>query len=272
MLRAAAFILSVCLPIAIYCSEAALNALPHSMTAGNTQTARTDVWSAFGNPASLVQEERWQAGIGYENRYFTSELSTASVQAGYCNRYVNVGIGYSFFGYNIYNEMMATIVLARSFGRFSIGLAADFIAVYGGNHTGYLCTAIPQIGLTINATEKLTFGIQTFNPFIQTLNRDELLLKLPAIYTVGSDWRFIDGLRWSIEAEYDASSTWRIATGVEWQAIRELCLKIGVQYRQYVIPSLGIGMFFGNFSADVNADIHPVLGVALSCRLAYKWK
>ncbi len=255
-----------------YCIRAQANALPSSFAIADASTARTDRWYAFQNPASLVQTAKWQVAAQYENRYLTAELSTALVQAAYCNSYVNVGMGVSFFGFAEYHELMATVTLARRFGLFSLGLVADVISVYTGPTLGYCTTAVPQIGFTIDATPNLTIGIQTFNPFIQKLKTGSNKRALPAVYAVATDWRFYKGLRWDFQAEYDASSTFRIATGLEWQAIEQLCLKAGVYYKQYLVPCLGIGVNLSGFCFDVNAALHPVLGVTLAGRIAYSWR
>ena len=163
--------------------------------------------------------------------------------------------------------MMATVSLARRFGRFSIGLAADLIAVYAGREAGYRLTGIPQVGLTVEAMENWTIGVHTFNPFIQNLGRDANRRALPAIYALGSDWRFRHDMRWTVDASYDVRSTYRIATGLEWHAIEQLTAKVGVYYQRYVVACLGMALHFNNLRLDINSELHPVLGVTMQARI-----
>ncbi len=257
-----------CLPIAAQITEV----LPSSPFIANTATARTDYWAAFHNPASMVQDERFSVALQYENKYLTAALSTELVQASYTNPYVNVGLAYSFFGYGQYSEMMAAVALARKFGRFSLGLQANLICVYGGESVGYRCTAVPQLGTVVNITPKFALGFQTFNPFIQSLKLTETRRLLPAIYSLGFDYHFRNDMRWDVQADYDVNNTFRIATGYEWEAIQQLTLKIGVYYYRYVVSCLGIGLHFSGFQANISAEMHPVLGVTFLCQLAYAWK
>ncbi len=248
------------------------NVIPSSTSIANTGTARNDVWTSFYNPASLVQTHAWQVAAQYENRSLLAELSTAMVQAAYTNKYVNVGVAYSYFGFSRYSEMMAGVTMARRFGRFSLGLQANFLALYAGDELGYRCMAFPQIGMTVDITEQFTLGFQTFNPFIQSIRVNDSRRALPAIYSLGTDYRFYEGLRWLVQVDYDVNATFRIATGFEWQAIDQLCVKLGTYYHDYLIGCLGVGLVFHDFSFDMNAELHPVLGINLLGKLAYKWE
>ena len=97
ILRTKLVILVFLLCVAGVVSSQVSNVLPTSSNIANIQTARTDNWTCFHNPASLVQDAGWQLAAQYENRYFLPSLNTAMLQAGYTNEYVNVGVGYAFF-------------------------------------------------------------------------------------------------------------------------------------------------------------------------------
>lgn len=263
-------ILTICLSVVCqYSYSQVADLLPRSMTAGNISTCRTDVWTAFKNPASLVQEESWQVAMQYENRYITRELNTAIVQAGYTNKYVNVGIGYSFFGYGSWNEMMATVVLSRSFGRFSLGLAADIISVYAGSELGYQTTAVPQLGMTVMLSKTVCLGFHSLNPFIQSLRVNEQKRQLPALYSLGVDWQFYTNMRASMDVDYDINSTFRVAAGYEWQPLTQFGVQVGCSYERYFVPDIGIDLHFGSFRFDGKAEWHPVLGVCIEAKVSY---
>ena len=246
------------------------NVMPSSAHVANMQTARTDSWSCFQNPASLVQPSGWQLAAQYENRYFLSSLNTAMLQVGYTNEHVNVGVGYSFFGYSKYQEMMAGVAFARSFGKFSIGLQANYLTLYCGDELGYKGTFIPQIGMTVNVVPELTIGLHGFNPFVQVLTIDDQVeRKLPAIYSVGMDYCWQKVLHWSVQADYDVQASWRIATGVEWQAIERLVVKVGAYYQQQFVGCMGVAVTWDRLRLDTNFEFHPLLGVICKGRIGY---
>ena len=247
------------------------NVLPTSANIANMQTARTDNWTCFHNPASLVQEAGWQLAAQYENRYFLPSLNTAMLQVGYTNEYVNVGVGYAFFGYAKYQEMMAGVALARSFGRFSIGLQANYLTLYCGDELGYRGTFIPQIGVAVNVLPELTIGVHGFNPFVQTIAIDDQMeRRLSAIYSLGLDYRWKEVLHWSVQADYDVNNTYRIATGVEWQAIERLVVKVGVYYQQQLVGCMGVAVTWDRLRLDANFELHPLLGVTCQGRIGVK--
>ena len=247
------------------------NVMPTSAHIANIQTARTDDWSSFHNPASMVQEHGWQLAAQYENRYFLSSLNTAMLQVAYCNKYVNVGIGYSFFGYSKYQEMMAGVAFARSFGKFSIGLQANYLTLYCGDELGYKGTVIPQIGMTVNVLPELTIGVHGFNPFVQVLAiEDQVERKLPAIYSVGMDYCWQKVLHWSVQADYDIQASWRVAMGLEWQAIERLVVKVGAYYQQQFVGCMGVAVTWDRLRLDANFELHPLLGIICQGRIGYK--
>lgn len=247
------------------------NVLPTSINIANIQTSLTDNWTCFHNPASLVQPVGWQVAAQYENRYFLPSLNTVLLQAGYMNEYVNVGIGYSFFGHAKYQEMIAGVTLARSFGRFSMGLQANYLTLYCGDNLGYRGAFIPQIGVTVNILPTLTIGVHCFNPFVQTLKIEEgIRRKLPAIYSIGLDYCWEDQVRWSVQADYDVNNTYRIATGLEWQVIERLMLKVGVYYHQQWIGCIGLAVTWDKLRLDTNFELHPLLGVTCQGRIGWR--
>ncbi len=247
------------------------NVLPTAINVANIQTARTDSWTSFHNPATLVQEDCWQMSTQYENKYFLPSLNTALLQVAYSNRYVNVGIGYSFFGYAKYQEMIAGITLARSFGRFSIGLQANYLTIYCGDDLGYKGTFIPQVGATVNILPSLTIGLHAFNPFIQQLRIEgEIQREVPAIYSIGLDYCWQDVLHWSVQADYDVNNTYRIATGLEWQVVERFIVKVGVYYQQQFVGCMGVALTWDKLRLDANFDLHPLLGVTCQGRIGLK--
>ena len=271
ILRAKLVILVFLLCVAGVVSSQVSNVLPTSSNIANMQTARTDNWTCFHNPASLVQPSGWQLAAQYENRYFLSSLNTAMLQVGYTNEYVNVGVGYSFFGYAKYQEMMAGVALARSFGKFSIGLQANYLTLYCGDELGYKGTFVPQIGVTVHVLPELTIGVHGFNPFVQAITiDDQMKRRLPTVYSLGLDYRWKEMLHWSVQADYDVNNTYRIATGVEWQAIERLVVKVGVYYQQQFVGCMGVAVTWDRLRLDANFELHPLLGVTCQGRIGVK--
>jgi len=246
--------------------------VPSSNAIADIQTPRTDTWTAFHNPASLVQDDEVQVAAQYENRYMLAALNTALLQAAYCNRYVNVGVSFAFFGYAKYQEMMAGVTLSRSFGRFSLGLQGNYMGIYCGDELKYRGTFVPQIGATVDITAKLTLGLHAFNPFWQQIHIEEDADRtLPIVYSVGTDYQIVKHLRWDMQVDYDVRTTYRIATALEWQAIDLLVIKAGVYYRQQFVGCMGLGVIWDRLQFDAHFELNSTLGVTCQGRISYRW-
>lgn len=244
--------------------------LTSAMHIGNIQTSRTDSWTTFQNPACLVQPARFQFAAQYENEYLLAALNTATIQMGYCNPYINIGVGFSFYGYSKYQEMQVGLTLARRFGRFSLGIGANYYTIYAGDDLKYKGTFIPELGVTIDVTENFTIGAFSYNPFMQKIRiTDDEKRSVSSVYSLGTDYRFYKGFHWSLQGDYDPVTTWRIATSIEWQCIDQLILKIGCYYREQVVACLGVGMRFDNLQIDTNFEFNPRLGLILKARIGY---
>ncbi len=245
--------------------------LSGAMNIANIQTARTDNWTTFQNPASLDQSERFQFAAQYENQYLLADLNTATVQFAYCNPYVNVGIGYSFFGYSKYQEMMAGITLSRRFGRFTLGVGGNYMTVYAGDELKYRGTFLPELGATVNATDNFTIGVWAFNPFMQQIAvTDGEKHPVSSVYSLGTDYRFYTGFHWSVQADYDPTTTWRVATSLEWQCVEQLVVKVGAYYYQQLIGCLGFGLRLSGLQIDTHFELNPRLGLTIQARVGYR--
>lgn len=271
MKRSALAILLLMWRLALWCQSP--DFLPTPVHIAGISAPVTDRWSAFGNPASLVQQTRWQFAVQYENRYLLKQLNSQTAQAAFCNKYLNVGICYTHFGYKQYGEMVAGVCFAHDFGgKFTLGLQADYYAAYMGDEERYRGTVLPQIGFTVAAGGKVTLGFHTFNPFMQHIKtRAGAKKQLPSIYAVGIDYRFYDGFSWLTEVQKDLRGDWRVATGVEWQAVDMLRVKLGMHASRYFVGCIAVGMKFNGFRFDINSEIHPILGVCLMGNLSYEF-
>lgn len=248
------------------------NLLPTSL--GFASVARSDTWTAFHNPAALVQGERFQVALQYENRYIVKELSNELVQFGYTNKYLNVGVAFSYFGFSKYNEMMASAVFSHNFKRFSIGLAVNYLALYAGAETGYKHTVLPQFGVQVQVHRLVRLGFQTFNPFLQSLSVDGFKNPLPSVYSIGVDYAFYPHFRWSTQVDYRVNqiSPVYVQTGFEWQAVEFFLLRLGMYYQKYVVGVLGVDFSYRVFDVGLNAELHPILGVNIMAKIGFKWR
>lgn len=244
--------------------------IAHSLNIANIQTARMDNWTTGQNPASLVELYPFQIAATYENHYMNHALHTATIQSAFCSQYINVGVGFSFFGYSKYQEMMTGITLSKKFGRFSLGIQANYITIYCGDYLKYKGTFIPELGCIINITPTFNLGFWTFNPFLQKIQVIEQEKRnLPSIYSIGTDYLFHPDIRWGVQFDYDIFSSWRIASNIEWKCCDILILKLGAYYKDNIVGCLGMELMFDKWGLNQLYEYNSLLGFSSQTCIYY---
>lgn len=235
--------------------------IPSSTSIANTSVARTNRWNAFSNPAGLSQDG-FSFSLQYENKYMLSELSGKTAQASYCHPWINVGIAFSHFGYKQYSDILAGLCLSHNFNhRFSIGVQCNYYAAYFGDETGYKGTIFPQLGINIYVCKGLNIGFHAFNPFVQSIKGDLVEKQIPALFSIGSSYHFMEKFTWDVQIDKEVRSPFRVATGLEYQIVKQFGVKIGGYANRSFTPCLGINLCFGGFGFDLNCEWDPLLGV-----------
>jgi len=248
------------------------NIIPSSTSIAQTSVADSHSWNAFHNPAMLGYLEKSELGLQYENKYLLSELSTRSVHAGYSSNLVNAGVSYTHFGYSLYHEMLIGLDLARNFSdKFAMGVQFNYYAAYFSSSNSYRSALLAQIGLSVRLTPSFSIGFNTFNPFQTNINTEYNIKRIPSIFSLGSEYFFSPELVWRTQIDKEVSSNYRFATGFEYQMLHHLTIKLGAYDSGYLVPCLGFGLNAGSFFADLNCELHPLLGLNTMAAVKYRF-
>ena len=247
--------------------------VPGSYVAGNASVAYTAEWQPFQNPAALACEKQFGLTLLYENRYITAELSNAAFSAAFPTKYINVGAQFSYFGYAEYNEMLAAVTFARTFGEiFHVGVECDYYAVYLSPTERYHSTATVQVGLQVQVLPTLTIGFNVFNPVFSKVKTKLTEKRLPAIFSLGTNYRIHDKVSWLVQIDKEVHSPMRWATGFEYAPFDVFDVRIGCYGSNYVVPTLGVGVGFGGFKFHLHCEYRNPLGVTMLGVLQYRFK
>lgn len=248
--------------------------VPSSVSIANTSVAVQNEWNAFQNTSALAHIENIEVSAQYENKFMLKELSTSSIQAGLHTKYVNVGLAYSFHGYSVYNEMIAGLGLARNFGdMFSMGVQFNYYTAYfsAADESRYRGTVLTQFGVSSRIFPKFTVGFHTFNPFQTNIKTENTEKRIPSIFSIGSNYEFAENLFWLTQIDKEVSGKFRFATGFEYTMIEQLTVKLGAYGHDYLVPALGLGVHLGKFHFNMNAEMHPQLGLNTLGNLKYRF-
>ena len=245
--------------------------LPLGVAPAGADVVFTERWLAFANPATMAREESVMASVGYENRYFSSELSDEYLSVAVPSKFFNVGGAFKFFGYADYHEMMAALTVARKFGVVAMGIEFDYFNMFLPDEVGYRHAFTAQVGLQVDVTERCVVGFRMFNPSFSQIDYNDVARKLPVMMHVGCNYQFVDDLDLLVEVGYvlDRGVDW--AVGMEYRLMPELLVRAGARGGDYVIPSLGVGVCFAGFRFDLTAEADFRIGLSLLSNLSYKF-
>lgn len=265
-------ILSFFISLVTVTSSQITNIIPTSTSIAQTSVADTHQWSAFNNPAILGHLNNSEIGIQLDNRYLLKELSTKSVQVAYATNAVNIGASLSYFGYSLYNEMLYGLNFARNFeNKFSMGVQFNYYSSYfvaSNSHRGAL---LPQIGLSVKLKPNFSVGFQTFNPFQTNIKTEYTIKRLCSVFSLGTEYYFIPEFCWRTQIDKEISSNYRLATAFDYQMLEQVKVKFGMYGSNYLVPCVGFGFKVSKMNADLNCELHPLLGLNTMVSLKYEF-
>jgi hypothetical protein len=246
--------------------------IPSPISIARTSVADIHSWTAFNNPAALGYVEKISLSATFENRYLLKELSTKSVQAGFSTKQINIGGSFSYFGYSLYHEMLVGIDFARNFSnKFALGIGFDYYSSYFSADNKYHGALLGRVGVFIQLNPDFVLGFSTFNPFQNNIQTDFVTKRIPSIFSLGTAYSFSADFVWRTQIDKELSSNYRFATGFEYRMQEFINVKLGGYFLENFIPCLGFWLFLGDYSADLNCELNPILGVSTMISLRYNF-
>jgi len=241
-----------------------------SAAMAHASVALTDFWSLQNNQAGLAYNETFAAGIYYENRYLTKELSLKSGGVVLPTNSGNFGLNISYFGYPKYNESKIGLSYARSFGDvLAIGLQLDYLLTSIAEDYGKKGVATFEIGILSKINENLTLGAHVFNPISAKLAEydDE---RIQAIIRVGAAYAFDNNIIVSVEVEKDMEYDPIFKLGLEYRIIEKIYVRGGISTNPGLY-SFGFGLDFKKLKIDFSSSVHQTLGYSPQISLIYNF-
>lgn len=225
------------------------------------------------NPSLIAFGEKKKIHIEYMNRYMLKELGTVSGCFSYPNPVLSAGVHISTFGFDKYRETMIRLLLGKRLGeRWTLGV---------GVHYSFLQAEILEetskrlaidIGATFSPVDKLLVGMLIVNlPSISFGNKDIDIEEFNFyLLQIGFQWEVINSLLIVGSLGTNHAHTVEGNIGVEYTAFDSFRIRAGVQTSP-LLPSLGIGYDFYQFTIDAAVVYHPVLGMSTGVGLSFSF-
>jgi hypothetical protein len=236
----------------------------------NSSVMMTDVWSVFHNQAGLAFVQRLTVASCFGNAFMIKELSTKSLAISLPTKSGTFGLGYTHFGYTLYNESKIGLAYSKQlWTNFSVGIQLDYF--YTRIAEGYGSKGVPagEIGILAQPVENLFIGAHVFNPVrAKMIEYDDE--RLPTIFRLGIGYLFSNKLLLTVESEKNLDKDMEMKAGIEFSLFKNLYLRTGISNNP-VLNCFGIGFVFKNFKADLAFSKHPVLDYSTQFSLSYRF-
>ena len=240
-----------------------------SAAPANASVAYTKTWTAFHNPAVLSARQSKAVALQYQNRYSIKELSTGAMSFSLPTKAVDIGVAFSYFGYEDYHELCSGIAFSRRLAkRFSLAVQVNYYAAYFSPSLGYKGNIIAQVGLLSEIKQGWVIGFHAFNPAQTAINYAESQKPIPAVFALGSSYAFSPELHgfFQLDKEINHPVQWRF--GAEYQFVAGFYFRTGF-YGNPLVPSLGTGFMLNKWRIDLQFERQSLLGISSSCSLQY---
>ena len=238
---------------------------------GNCSVSLSDFWSIQNNPAGMADYQCLSFGFSYENRFFMKELSfyngafVIPVKSG------TLGLSFSRFGFDNFNENKLGLAYARAFGSYlKMGLKIDYLWFKFSDEYAKRRTATFELGIQSDITQDLCIGVYIFNPInikLKTIHNE----RIPVVFRFGLSYKITKDFLATSEVEYNSDSNLDYRFGLEYNALQSFYIRAGV-HTNPATANFGIGYTLNRIIIDVSANMNQYTGVSFQSSLIFKIK
>lgn len=238
---------------------------------GNSSVALNDFWSIQNNPAGLANCHFLSAGFSYENRFLMKELSFYNAGVVMPLKFGTLGLSYSRFGFENYNENKLGLTYAKAFGpHLKMGLKLDYLLFKFSGDYAKRRTATFELGIQSDITDDLYIGVYIFNP-INVKLKAAVNQRVPVILRFGLAYSITKDFLATTEVEYNSESRFDYRIGLEYNTLKDFYIRVGV-HTNPATACFGVGYTLNRVIIDISATMNQYTGVSFQSSLIFKIK
>ncbi|WP_075603216.1 PorV/PorQ family protein [Saccharicrinis aurantiacus] len=252
-----------------FCQNSLHNS-PVSNALAGIYSTRSDVWSAFQNPAGNANFNKVSSGISYSMPYGIKELSSQKIASTLPTKIGNIGASYQSFGFSLYKEQNISLSYSKSITeKVAAGFQLNY-ANYFSSQSGNGGQLYSSIGLQFQPIKHLKIGASITNPEQASLTINTEEVHIPSYYALGISWLASD--QFSLSYEFEKQSDYGVISkfGLEYNYQNFLWFKGGISGKP-ILYSFGLGLKLKQFIVDYAASFHEALGMTSSIGLTFNW-
>lgn len=180
-----------------------------------------------------------------------------------------LGLGYSFFGNQYYNEGLLKLAIANKFtSRFGGGISLDYFRLQLPKETysvKHLLTF--EAGIYSSFNSDFDFALQVINPLRISLSEynDE---RLPFVTNASLFYKSSSKITIAAEWNQRMNGNGTLKVGLNYQISKKLNVSAGV-YNKPINPSFGLSFMSKNISIHLAFAMHPYLNATTAGGITY---
>lgn len=237
---------------------------------GAYSTNHIDPFSMKGNIAVLSVLTSPSISVYGENRFLLSETNFFSSIIVLPLEIGNLAVLADYFGYKNYNESQLGLAYGKSLSK-NIHLALKF-SYYNFYIPQYIkaATINSEIGLLFNINEKVSFGINLFNPvggYFNKIKND----KIASIFKAGIGYEISGQVLFNAGIIKEEAQHFALDLGLQYNLNKQFFIRAGT--RPNLLNSYaGAGLAWNNYRLDLNFNYNPYLGFSPGMMLIIHFK
>lgn len=243
-----------------------MGARAHGM--GWSSECISDVWAMTNNIAGLAQIEHATAAFSYHSIPSFKSFNRAAAVFALPLRAGVAGAAVFRFGDDLYNEQLASLGFANTFGLASLGLRLNYIQ-YNATGFGAYHAFTVSIGGLARLTPHLSFGAHIANvnqPVINGRTEERLPTKLSA----GLAFKESTKLTVATEVEKDIDHSPTLRSGIEYWILKKVAFRTGFNLHPEA-GFFGAGFKSRRFNLDYAVQFNDVFGMSHEATVVYEF-
>ena len=243
---------------------------PVSLGLGSISSYKADPFAAYNHQGSLAFAKQNSISFAVQSQYFVEGLNTACFAGNYkISRTQNLGIGYSFFGNQHYNEGLLKLSLAKKFSsNFGGGISLDYLRLQLPKESfsvKHLLTF--EAGIYAKFNTNFDLALQLINPARVPLAsyNDE---RLPFITNTALFYNPTKNLTIAAEWSQVMNGKGNLKVGVNYKVSSIFTISGGI-YNKPANPTFGISYTGKKISIHLAFAVHPYLNATSSAGITY---
>lgn len=230
-----------------------------SAALAHSTVALSDGGSAFHNQAASAFLNEDVLFLGYQNRYFLSDLQLGQGAYLLARDWGTVGFNVSYFGASLYNQSKVGLSYARAFGDFlALSLQLNYQSSFV-SEASQLEAFTFETGVLLRPSDKLSLGFHVYNPDGQQWN-GEGEQALPTYGRLGFLYEFDERSFLSGEIASDLNTPSRYAIGFEYRIWEQIAFRTGLGYAADGFASTGLGFHLNSLKFNLAYQYDFMLG------------